>query len=412
MQVITTVSEFRTALVSLSKVVAKRSERPILECVRLTADTAAGGILLEGTDLESYLSVTVPGSFPAEGVSVFRLTALVPFLKAAEGTALEIEGTEDMPDDWKEGDDLPAFSVRFSTDSAEELELTAEDPEEYPCFPVLEIVARIELDEITISKQLRRVLPAVARDVGRYAMHGVSIEIDAGTDLGKLIGTDGRRLHLAEISGNAVHLDPLTDPTAIMPRDSAKLLADLVAKRYQKNEERRTILLEVGLPADEETGEPRGADHGGPKYHRATVGPVSLIVRCIDGEFPHYSAVIPASHDGVAVLDSAETLKRTALVASACYQGARAVRFSFGDSLTVSGKSAGKKSSAALSKAVLGAIMGGAGEGFAVNPEYLADAVKAAGSESVSLQWTSKNAPILIETDGFRGVVMPIMIDA
>ena len=158
---------------------------------------------------------------------------------------------------------------------------------------------------------------------------------------------------------------------------------------------------------------------------RIRFGATSLTVRALEGEFPSYHQIFAEGHGGQILLDSTEILKRAKLVSAACSEDSRAVRFSKDDAgtLTIRAKSGRKESSAELRAASVvtwptfrepsekGEGPNQDEPGFALNPDYLMDVVKAADAECLALYWNDGRSPIEFRSEGFRGVIMTITLD-
>lgn len=139
----------------------------------------------------------------------------------------------------------------------------------------------------------------------------------------------------------------------------------------------------------------------------------TVYVPIIQGEFPRYTAVLPAACEGRAEdLDVKALLHGLAVASSVLPPENQAVVIEPRESeLVLTGKHKGAESFCKIPSAP---IFGDedSRKAFALNPEYLADACKAAGTEAVELRWTDPQCPVEIRAEGFRGVVMPITIQA
>ena len=118
-----------------------------------------------------------------------------------------------------------------------------------------------------------------------------------------------------------------------------------------------------------------------------------MIAKTIDGSFPDYERVIPATHDTAVTIDRAvlaAAIKRAGVLTA---KSSRVVKLAFaGDMLTVTG------SSAALGEAVEELRCDTAGPDIAIGMDwqYLRAALLALASDAVVLEMTNPAAPCRI----------------
>ncbi len=330
------------------------------------------------------------------------LRDLLDFVKAAEGAAVTLTS----------GEESPTSPITARTNLGESIDLCTFDADEFPSFPerTPDNERTATMDAVQLSKALVRALPAMATDIRRYAMNGAQFEFHEENAV-RIITTDGRRLHVVEVlddvetSGHPFE-DGESRGLGILPISGIKALIGLLPKKYKKNQDPSTAALSYSSS----TG----------RFHFVLDG-LEFIVRAIDGEFPGYSAVLLGDDvESILLMDCAELLKRTKLVSAACSDDAAAVRISReGDTLSVASKSMGKESAAELRKASIHSWPTVTDDddnihdvaGFAVNPDYLADTVKATQADRVEVRWNSPTSPIEFRAQGFRGIVMLITVD-
>jgi DNA polymerase III beta subunit len=397
MKIETTTGALRTALEACAKVSPKRDARPILEAVRITSD---GDSSIEGTDLECYVRATLAASTIEVGTMVVGLRDLLDFVKAAEGETVTLSC----------GEESPTSPISATTDLGESIELCTFDVDEFPSFPERGPDERhATMDAVQLSRALVRAVPAMARDAGRYAMHGAQFEFPEDNAV-RIVTTDGHRLHVVEVLDEVEtfgleFVDGESRGLGLLPNTGCKALTALLPKKYKKGQKSSVAALSYS----ECTG----------KFW-FVLDSVTLTVRAIDGEFPRYSSILPGEGvESILLLDCTELLKRTKLVSAACSDDTATVRITRdGDTLSVVGKSVGKESCAELRGASIhswptfeddnGEVQDRAG--FAVNPDYLADTVKATQADRVEVRWNNPQSPIEFRAQGFRGILMPITI--
>ena len=418
---------FLSALETASKVVASVSYRPILQSVRLSVDH--GFLSVSGTDLETAIGAELSCQ-TADGASLAALLPLaqaLKFAKASEASHVTIEHVRNAIESRPamrdsagkvEAPEIPAKPglVRLSTNDGESIELDTEPLEEYPVLPTIaDSDVSVVLKGARLRKALERVLPAVAKGAGRYATHGVLIELQAraaGYVLA-LIGTDGRRLAMETLDGIDVPIsaDPFVGTKLlqfILPRETAVMLSRMLPKKEER-------FVSVRFCTNGE---------GRPSFSFATneLLSVRILPRALDGEFPRYSAIIPARHDSSIVVNSEELLRRLKVVRVSCADDAPCVLLQpaedVGFATKLVAKAPGRKSSVELKTATVSHDPSGRAknepkgiEPLGLNPDYLADGVKACDSEDVTIAWTRKKNPLTIRAGSFVYVQMPITFE-
>lgn len=365
---------------------AKSSYMPILAQALLEVSSQWGTIIC--TDLDKRVSVTVPVRSAVGGTVILPLYALLAVLNTsrADDVRLEVEA---------EG---PLLRVLDGTGASLACLALPDQPDE---FPLEAPDSTTELGSVSVNPQalreaLEAILPSVAREPGRNSMHGIRLE--SGTDRLKLVATDGKRLAIED-------LDTLEAEgacgRAIVPLDSCKALLKSIGKR-----DTEPIVIRFG-----------------DGWARFQVGPVTILARALDGEFPRYTSVVPAlNREGTAVQLRADD----ALEALA---GASAILDLKGDNPTV------RLEALLLEQALSFIAKRGTDETsvrtaqgtvthqpakrdlkapdvIAFNALFLRDALKAYAGQSVTLQWAKKTEPMALRSsDGRRvHVIMPVTL--
>jgi DNA polymerase III sliding clamp (beta) subunit (PCNA family) len=211
---------------------------------------------------------------------------------------------------------------------------------------------------IGLRTALDRVVYAASREPSRYAINGVLFAA------GNVVATDGHRLSVAEVPG-------LPD-CDIVPLDHLGHITD-----------------DVMLTADED-------------HVFFDCGETRLILTRVSGTFPPWRDVIPKGGDTVTVAasDLAAACRRAAIMTT---QETLAVVFDFTPgSVTVSAR--GAETGDAEIKIPVG---GDVTLKIGANPKYLLQALHHLDGD-VTLRLSSANKPIVIEQQGFTGVVMPV----
>jgi len=235
----------------------KKSIMPILSHVHLKSDAPNGdytSCTLEATDLQ----ITWVRRIHGKGDAVNRC---IP------GKLLMNE-IKALPD----GSNVELTFSRHAVSVNGRCEILTPDAEE---FPEIKIEASAERPDAVLienlSDGLKQVFPAISTDETRYVLTAVLIDPEHG----KVVGTDGFRMHLSDIKGPG--------PRLLVPRDAARLLT-----KYGNS---NTVWL-----LDERTA------------CFAAAGGV-IAARLMDGNFPDYEGVFPKNLKTTITFNSAEFLK-------------------------------------------------------------------------------------------------------
>jgi len=363
--------------------------------LRIDGD-AYGGVRFNGITRDSYSTLRAVVSGLCTGSIqdrhgdlhsslIVSPKAVAQFLRAAKG---------------EESCDFTANGSTVTVSAgARSVTLETTDLDEWPMplsggFDDGETAYQVDLPTAEFADMLRASLAAAAKEAGRYAMHGVLLEPgDKGL---RIVGTDGRRLHLCDSADfepmSAEPYQPGYCAPVILPRDAMGAMSKNLGKSPKGTA--HIVLPEFG------------------DIVRITAGETVAHVRKTDGEYPRYAAVLPKSWKGCARVDTADLLTAIADGSICCGKESRAVECTLetGTSIMVTGRT----QSAGLSAAHAFAVVSGDWGGIVVNPEYAAAAVKSCGSDSIEWVLNGKMSPMEFRNPNgrMRCIVMPITLDA
>jgi DNA polymerase-3 subunit beta len=366
MKVLCDRERLREGLNVVTSVIPLKSTRPAIENVYLVASDDS--LELVGTDLDVAVRFRV-GDVKVEepGPALVPARVTADFVRDLSGDTVRLRTKGD------------SFVIEGGT--GERCELTTVDPDEYP------VVARFA-DEGSLAVQSGRFARlvsctsfAAAREAGRYAMHGILTEFE-GDEL-RMVATDGRRLVLAK---TPTEERSATLKRAIVPTKGMQLFCKVM--------DDPTEIVRMHF----------GENQFGVKTAKAEV-----YARLIDGEFPRYSAVIPAETQNMFEADTHALHQKLKLVANVTSADTRAVKLSIQkDLLTIHGRSAAM----GQAEAQLEVRFDGKPCDIAFNPDYLIDGLKNCELPTVRFEYNEKNNPGKFTLgENYIYVVMPITID-
>ena len=369
MKVLCDRDRLREGLSVVTSVIPQKSTRPAVENVYLAAKDDS--LELVGTDLDvavRYRIEEVKVSEPGTALVPARVTS--DFVRDLTGETVTLQTKKD------------GFIVEAGSDHCE---LTTIDPDEYPVVAHFPGEGTVPIQAGIFTRLVGRTIFAAAKEQGRYAMHGILTQVEDG--ILKMVATDGRRL--------AVATSPLESappngqkraPRAIVPTKGMQLFCKVVDDPLEQ--------VRVHF----------GESQFGLKTSKAEV-----FARLIDGEFPRYSAVIPASTENRVEADAELLHQKLRLVANVTSAETRAVRLSMDkNKLHIHGRSAATGEASTQIEVDFDGKPGN----IAFNPDYLIDGLKNCEMERVRLEFNEKTSPGKFTLgENYVYIVMPITID-
>jgi DNA polymerase-3 subunit beta len=351
----------------VSRAVSNRS-LPVLTNVLLK--TEDGGLKLTATNLEIGITYWVPGKIETDGatsVPARLLTDLVNSLPGGEPIILELG----------DGETLHIQAGRFESNikgiPAEDFP-TVQTAGERPITRVPQKVLRQALDETAF---------AAASDEARPNLTGVLARFEG--DQLTLAAADNYRIAVKTITV----LDPVEETSVVIP---ARALIEL-----------SRILADVDDPVSIVLAHSRNQL----LFH---VEGIDLVTRLIDGQYPNYQSVLPATHATRAVLDREELLRAVRPAALIAHESANIVKLGVGlegdPAITVSANAEVGDHVGRVEAAVEGD-----GTTIAFNARFLADVLTNVDAEQFALELNGPLSPGVfrpIGDDRYVHVVMPL----
>jgi DNA polymerase III subunit beta len=378
----------------ISGVVAVRTPRPQLTCVKLTATKTAGGaeLVLSATDAEISLRLkTGRVDVVKPGEALIPADKLRQIVSAEENEpTLTVEVTKDVCE-------IRGEDARFK--------IFGYPPSDFPEIPDFQSAVTGTANQPKakavfshpaglLKTMIARTLFATARENSRYAINGVLLKRE-GKKL-EMVATDGRRLALCRstVQGDGKDSQAVS---CIVPTKALSMLTKL----FEDDEERisvaitdNQILVAFGV----------GEKKDGYADARAV-----LASNLVEGAFPPYEEVIPKDQDKRIVFDRdvlSSAVRRAALLTN---EESRGVRMKFkGSDKQVELSSRVPEMGEAEVNIDLAEYTGDDVEiGF--NPLFLTDALKVISDPQVIMELKAPNKPGLVRSGAdFLYVIMPV----
>ena len=248
-------SEFLNALAIVQKGVSTRSTLPVLSGIFV--ETQGDEVRFQTTDLELSIQYTASALVEEEGATVFPGKLIVDIVKNLPDAAVHVETSDD-------GAVISCDSSSFS--------IKCLNPVDFPAFPQVIPEQQISVPFDKFSAMARKVCRVVSKDESRAILTGVLISVEDGQF--KMVATDSYRLAVTEMPTSAA-----ADFTAVL---AGGFVSDL-----------------AGLP---KTGEDISLALAENQIIVAYAGTV-FINRRIEGKYPNYKQLIPASYETHCIVD-------------------------------------------------------------------------------------------------------------
>lgn len=322
---------------------------------------------LAGSDLDLTIQVDAPVASGDDGVAVLPARLMADIVRALEPGAVSFDAGDD---EMRITSGRSQFAVRMLPAA------------EFPRLPIpSEAGGEVTLPAAELADALRQVVRAASGDDARPILTGVLMAAEA--DGLRLVATDSYRLAVRDLPGASVLRE---GQKVLVP---SRALSEL--QRLLGGEDHVTLRL----------GE-----------HDATfeVGSVRLTTRLIEGEFPNYRQLIPASYPNrltvgrEALLDA---VRRVKLLVRDATTPVRIALRPDGIELTVITQELGTATEDVDAK------FEGSEMTVAFNPAYLIDGVEAITSDEVVLETIDALRPAVIRAiDGpdYLYLLMPVRV--
>jgi DNA polymerase III subunit beta len=344
-------------------VVAARTPRAALTCVKLTAGPE--GLSLSATDGEISLRLSTARVEVGEpGEALIPADKLQQIVRESIDPTLTLHTEQD---------------VAHITGQDSKFKVFGQPTADFPSIPQFKGDSDFEITAGELHRLIAMTIFATARENSRYAINGVLIERKKKKLV--VVATDGHRLAMAKGSCKSSSDE---DATAIVPTKALNLLLRLFDDADQ------TVRVKI---ADNQI--------------LFATDQAELSSNLVEGNFPPYKDVVPKDGDKKAAVSTdlfISGVRRTALLTN---EESKAVRMAFAPGgLTL--RSRAPEMGEAEIKVDLAEYSGDEIEiGF--NPVYLLDALKVVDDNQVQLEFKAPNKPGVLRTGpNFLYVIMPV----
>lgn len=363
MKIVCTTENLKAATLTAERFTSRHITLPILSHILCRADEK--NILFTATNLEMGVEYHLTGKVQKPGAVTIPAKPLSQLLSSLRDETVTL--------------DARSHGLAIHTPTAD-ITLVGLDPGEFPALPVIKREYSFSLPASSLSRALERVIPAAASSDLKPELSGVLVSTEPGTLV--LAATDSFRLAEQTLGGHAGIRDRLE---CIVPLRTAQELARMLAS--DTDAEVKIIIGE----------------------HQAVFewSHTRMLSRLIDGAYPPYRNIIPASYETTLLVNRGDLLKNTRLAAVFSSRlNDITLRFSPTELEVSTANAETGSTSSRLS------VKGRGASGSAVfNHRYFADGLEATGGESILLSLNGVSGPTLVSNPAdtsYRYLVMPI----
>ncbi len=354
-------NSLQEALQKLTSVIGSRTTLPVLANVLMEAEENC--LTLTTTDLEIRITTKIEATVEREGKTTLPAKKLQMFVGKFIGKEVSMDTNENHHTEIKCG----SYSGLIYGLSEEDFPLPIQ----------FTPIKQFKLPEEELSRILDQISYAVSLDDSRKVLHGILLSIKENTFTA--VATDGKRLALVEKI-----LDNFTgeDGDSILPIKSATELKRLVGKGGE-------VSIEIGE-----------------NQILFDTGKSILTSKLIEGNYPNYRQVIPASFSKSISISAQDFLSRLDLVAISIADSGSFIKLNIGNNMLQFDAASSEVGEA---KDVIEIDYNDTEINISFNPAFLADPFRHVSSDNVSLKLNDGFSPVGIEGgDGFLYVIMPM----
>jgi DNA polymerase III subunit beta len=336
---------------------------PVLAGVK--AELVGNTLTLTGSDLDLTITVGASVTGQADGATVFRdAKLLADIVRRLDSGAVTVEVDD-------EAARITAGHADFS--------LRVASTEEYPKL-ALPTGDPVQVPGAELAAALRQVTPAASTDDNRPIITGVLLSSEEGGL--RLVATDSYRLAVRDLAG----MSPLSGRESVLVPSRALKEVERAAQGAE------TITVRFGE-----------------RDAAFEVGGTRITTRLIEGEFPNYRGLIPASYPNRLVVGREALLDAVGRVRQLARDAApvRLVLKADGLELLATTQDVGQ------AHEDLEAKYEGAELTVAFNPEYLAQGIDVTPGDEIVLETIDALKPAVLrstEDAGFLYLLMPVRV--
>lgn len=349
------------ALGSVARVANSRNPLPILSNVLIK--TSNNRLSLSATNLDIAITHYIGAKVSEEGSITVPARLMQDFVGSLPSGVIDLE--------------LNEFKLKVTTEQYKSV-VNGIAADDFPVMPAISGGSSWKVDAAALKKGLQQVIFAASSDESRPVLTGVLIHTIGGKLY--LAATDSYRLAEKDLGANKAEVNLLVPATAL--HDLLRILGDGDGE-VQVTHDDQQVLFQVG--------------------------DVELTARLVEGKYPDYRKLIPASFTTEITLKRADFVNVTKVSSLFARESAGSVTIEVDEasnslSIRAIASQLGENTATATGKAV------GSGS-ITLNSRYLLDALNALSGDNVAFGFNGKLEPTLIhdpDTKDYSHIIMPL----
>lgn len=350
------------ALSTVSRIASSRSSLPILSNVLLKTEN--NRLFIAATNLDIAVSETIGAKVKKEGSITVPARLMQDYVSSLPASALTIEVIDNK--------------LQLTTDHHSST-INGMPADDFPVMPRVDNGSSMEFKTKELKQALQQVLFAASADDARPVLTGVYLHSFEGTLY--MTATDSYRLAERSIGKAEAELSLLLPASSL--QELMRIVKDDTGSVVINYDEQQAIF---------------------------TVGSVELVTRLIEGNYPDYRKLLPASHATVAQLAKSDLQEITKVSSLFAREAAGGVTLTFNDetgeiSIRSIASQVGENTATAQAK-----VEGDAAT-ITMNSRYILDALNAFEGKSIAIKVNGKLDPCLLtdpEDPSYLHVIMPV----
>ena len=366
MKISCTQEKLNKGLSAVSRIVGIRTTLPVLSNICLEAKH--GSLEISATDLEIGIRTKIGAKIDKDGAITIPARLLSEFVANNSDENIDLELKETT---------LHLKSQRY------EANIKGIDFSEFPQVPTVSDEAIVEIRTEVLTKSISEVIIAAATDDTRPVLSGIYFKFVGGTLY--MVATDSYRLAEKTIEIPKVN----KDCEFIVP---TKTMHEVLRITSLSAEEKVKIFISENQVA-------------------FSAGESEIVSRLIEGAFPNYKQIIPASFKTTADINLVEFSSAVKMAALFARQGANNIRIKFAPSEVIISSVADQVGD---NVAKIAATSSAESEEITFNAKYLLDILQVLPDKKVIFEVNDKMSPGLIrgeKTKDYLYIIMPLRVE-
>lgn len=363
---------------AVARSVGVRANLPVLANVLI--QTESGKLKFSATNLEVGVIKVINAQIEEEGEITVPAKTLLEVVASLVGAEITVETT---------GEQLRLSTIGGNASKSFKATLNGISAMEFPSIP-LSSEQSLKISSKVLQRSLPQITFAAASDEGRPVLTGILTEIKDGSL--QLVATDGFRL--AHVK-HPFEGDLKQDFKVLIPRRTFEEIVRLIAE---------------DLGAEDEPIELSTSENQNQVVFK--IGNTQLSSRLIEGQFPSWEKIVPTKYENRTIVDRQELIKAVKLASVFAKDASSVIKVETGAEsglkLSSETRELGEQQTQIEAQVEGGEIV------IAFNSRYLIEALSAAPTTQVAIEFSGNLSPVLIKPIGEVGleyVVMPIRLN-